>query len=91
MKMWVQSLASRSGSRIWGCREMWYRLQTGLGVAVAVVQDSSYALIRPPSLGTSIYHRYSPKKKKDKEHKMERKLKLHSLNHTQPPSHLLPL
>ena len=37
--MWVQSLASLSGSGILHCRELWCRLQTQLGscVAVAVV------------------------------------------------------
>ena len=30
MKAWVQSLASLSGSRIWHCRELWCRSQTGL-------------------------------------------------------------
>ena len=39
MRLWVRSLASLSGLRIWQCRELWCRLQTRLGscVAVAVV------------------------------------------------------
>ena len=39
MRLWVRSLASLSGLRIWGCRELWYRSQTLLrsGIAVAVV------------------------------------------------------
>ena len=39
MRLWVWSLASVCGLRIWHCCELWYRLQTwlGSGVAVAVV------------------------------------------------------
>ena len=38
-RLWVRSLASLSGLRIWCCRGLWCRLQTWLGscVAVAVV------------------------------------------------------
>ena len=39
MRMWIQSLASLSGSGIWHCHELWCRLQMRLRsfVAVAVV------------------------------------------------------
>ena len=39
MRLWVESLASLSGLRIWRCHELWCRWQTWLrsGVAVAVV------------------------------------------------------
>ena len=37
MSMWLPSLAPLSGLRGWGCCEMWCRLQTWLGSAVAVV------------------------------------------------------
>ena len=38
-EIWVQSLASLSGLRIWCCHEVWYRSQRQLrsGVALAVV------------------------------------------------------
>ena len=39
LRMWVGSLASLSGSRIWHCHELWCRLQVqlGYGAAMAVV------------------------------------------------------
>ena len=39
MRLRARSIASFCGLRIWHCRELWWRLQTGLGshVAVAVV------------------------------------------------------
>ena len=45
-------------------QELWHRLQTrlGSGIAVAVAQVSSCSSNLNPSLGTSICHRYSPKK-----------------------------
>ena len=39
MRMWVQSLASLSGLRIWHCHELWCRLQTWLGSRVAVAVE----------------------------------------------------
>ena len=36
MGLWVQSLASLSGLRIWHCRELWCRSQTRLGSGIAV-------------------------------------------------------
>ena len=36
MKMWVQSLASLSGLRIWCCCKLWHRLQMRLGSSVAM-------------------------------------------------------
>ena len=68
MRLRVRSLASVSGLRIRHCRELWFRSKTRLrsGVAVAVVQASSHSSNQTPSLGTSICHRYSPKKQKKK-------------------------
>ena len=34
MRLWVQSLASLSGLRIWCCRELWCRLQTWLNLVL---------------------------------------------------------
>ena len=36
MRLWVGSLASLTGLRIWYCHELWYRLQTWLGSCIAV-------------------------------------------------------
>ena len=36
MRMWVPSLASLSGLRIWCPQELWYRLQMRLGSHIAV-------------------------------------------------------
>ena len=59
--------------RIWHCRELWCRLQMwlGSGVAVAMVWAGSCSSDSTPSLGTSICHWCSPKKKgkKKKIHK----------------------
>ena len=54
--------------RIWHCHELWCSSQTQLGslIAVAVVWAGSYSSDLTPSLGTSICHRCSPKKTKDK-------------------------
>ena len=56
MRMWIPSLASLSGSRIWHCHELWCRLKTQLrsDVAVAVAQASSYSSDSTPSLETSM-------------------------------------
>ena len=43
MRLWVQSLASLSGLKIWHCHELWCRSQTRLGSGIAV----AVALIRP--------------------------------------------
>ena len=66
MRLQVQSLASLSGVRIRRCCELWCRSQTWLrsGVAVAVAQAGHYSSDSTPSLGTSICHRWDPKKKK---------------------------
>ena len=68
--MQVQSLASLSGLKIWLCCNLWCRLQmqSGYGVAVAVAQACSCSSDSTPSLGTSVCHRYSHKKKKIKGH-----------------------
>ena len=66
--MQVPSPAPLSGLRIRHCPGLWCRLQTGLGsrVAVAVLWAGSYSTASTPSLGTSICHRYGPKKTKTK-------------------------
>ena len=68
--MRVLFLASLSGLTIPSCHELWCRLQTQLGscVAVAVVQAGSCSSDSTPSLGTSICHRFSPKKTKGGHH-----------------------
>ena len=66
MRTWVQFLTSLSGLRIRRCCELCCRLQTRLRsqFAVAVVQAGSYSSDSTPSLGTSICHRCSSKRKK---------------------------
>ena len=68
MRTQVRSLALLSGLRIQCYRELWCRSQTWLGsdmaVAVAVAEADSYSSDSTPSLGTSIGHRFSPKKTK---------------------------
>ena len=68
MRMWVWSMASLSGLKLWCCHELWCRLKRQLGphAAVAVAQAGSYSSDLTLSLGTSICHRRSPKKKKKK-------------------------
>ena len=91
MRMQVRSLASFSGSGTWHYSELLCRSQTWLGswVAMAVAQAAgSYRSDLTPSLGTSICHRCSPKKKKRQEE--ESKLKnasellprFHKITHT---------
>ena len=66
MRFQVQSLVLLSGLRIWRCHELWYRSQMwlGSGIAVAVAYDSSHSSNSTSTLGSSICHRYSPKKQK---------------------------
>ena len=72
MRFQVRSLkpqASLSELRICRCCELWCRLQTQLGSCVAVVScgQAAVAPIRPLAcLGTSICHRFGPKKQKKK-------------------------
>ena len=65
--MWVRSLASLRGLRIWSCHKLWCRLQTqlGSGVAGAGAGPGSCSSNSKPSLGTSISHGCGPKKKKN--------------------------
>ena len=68
MEMWVQSLASLSGLRIWHCLscgvgQMWLRSR----VAMAVVWASSCSSESTPNLGTSICFGCGPKKQKTKQ------------------------
>ena len=73
MRTQVLSLTLISGLRIWHCHELWSRSQTqlGSGVAVAVVQARSHSSDSTPSLGTSIFHRCSPKKEEGEEKEEE--------------------
>jgi len=68
MRLWVRSLASLSGLRIWRGCELWCRSQMWLGSGVAVAGIGwQYSSDSTPSLGPSICHRCSPQKtKKDK-------------------------
>ena len=68
MRLRVQSLSSLSGLRIWRCYEWRCRVQTrlGSGMAMAVVQAGSYSSNLTLSLGSSICHECSSKKKKIK-------------------------
>ena len=65
MKMQVWSLALLSGLRIRCCCELWCRSQMQLGSlsTVAVVQAGDCSSDSTPSLGTSICHNHSPKKR----------------------------
>ena len=56
MRMWVQSLALLSGLRIRHYHELWCRSQMPLDTQIQHCGIS-------PRLGTSICHRYTPKKK----------------------------
>ena len=57
MRMWVQSLASVSGLRIWCCHELWCRL-----AAIALIQRLAWEL--PYAAGVALKR---PKKKKEEE------------------------
>ena len=71
MRMQVQSLASLNGLRIQHCHELWCRLQAWLGSRMAVGWASSCSSESPPTLGTSICCRCSPKKTKKKEKRIK--------------------
>ena len=58
MRMRVRSLASLSGFRIWRCCKLWYR-------------PAAVAPIQPPSLGTYVCRRCSPKKKNKQTNKKQ--------------------
>ena len=75
VRIWIQSLASLSGLRSWGCHKLWCKSQTWLGsrIAVAVVSASSCSYSLTPSLGASICRGCSPVKQTiNKERKKER-------------------
>ena len=76
MQVWFLAPFSRLG--IWCCYELWYRSQTWLGshVAVAVAVADRYSSDSTPSLGTSICHTYSPKKKQKKKGDRDKKRKI---------------
>ena len=60
--MWVQSLTSLSGLRIWCCCELWCRSQTRLGSHIAGGCGVGWRL----QLQTSICCKCGPKKQKQK-------------------------
>ena len=66
MRIWVLSLASIRGAQVQCCHELWYRSQMWLGYRVAVAAAGSCSSHMSPSLGTSIYCKYRPKKEKKK-------------------------
>ena len=66
MRIWVLSLASIRGAQVRCCHELWYRSQMWLGYRVTVAAAGSYSSYMSPSLGTSIYCKYRPKKEKKK-------------------------
>ena len=75
MRLWVQSLASLSGLRIWHCREreLWCRLQPQLRTHIAVAvawAGGAAALIRPlawePPYTVGAALKRTKKKKKEK-------------------------
>ena len=59
------------------CSELWYRLHIWLrsGVAVAMAVAGRCSSDSSPSLGTSICHRFGPKKQKKKKKKEKKKKK----------------
>ena len=67
MRMWVQSLASLSGLRIWHCHELWYRSQTQPRFSVAVRRPAAVDPIRnlawkhPHAMGGALKKRQNPK------------------------------
>ena len=75
MRLWVSSLASLSGLRIWHCCGLWCRSQTQLKSDVSVAQASICSSDWTPSLGTSIYCKFSLKKQKRKKKKKEKEIK----------------
>ena len=62
MRLWVQSIPSLSGLRIWRCCELWCRSQMWLGSCVAVSMASSGSSDLTLSLGISVCHRCGPEK-----------------------------
>ena len=75
MRLWIWSLASRSGLRIWRGCELWCRSQMQLGscVAVAMAKAGSCSSDLTPSLGTSICHGEALKKEGKKERRRKEK------------------
>ena len=72
----VQSLAFLSGLRIWHCRDLQCRLQTWLGlpIAMAVAEAESYSSNSTPSLGTSICPKKNPNQNKTRKKKPCKKI-----------------
>ena len=66
MRLQVQPLASLSGLRIWGCRELWCRLQMWLGshVVVAKAPIGPLAWEPPYAAGVAPEKAKRPKKKR---------------------------
>ena len=74
MRMWVWSLASRSGLRIQHGHKLWLRPQMGLRsrAAVAGASASNCSSDWTPNLGTSLCCRCAPPQKKRKKEKRKR-------------------
>ena len=71
MRIWIQSLASLSGLRIWCCHELWGRSQMRLRsrIALAVAWPVAAALIRPLAWELPCASGMALKKKKKRENK----------------------
>ena len=74
MRMQVRSLALLSGLRIWGCHELWCRLQMQLRSCIAVAVVGSCGSDCIPSLGTSVCRECGPKKQKKKKKESDLRL-----------------
>ena len=68
MRMWVPSLASFSGLRIWYCHKLWCRSQMWLGfcIAMTVTSAGSCSSNSTPGLGTSMCCRREEGRKEGK-------------------------
>ena len=77
MRLWVRSLASLSGLRIWRFRELWCspQIQLGSGIVAAVAQPGSYSSNWTPSPGTTTCRRGGPRNSKKKKTKKTKKTK----------------
>ena len=81
MRLWVQSLASLSGLRIWLCRELWCRSQIRLrsGVLWLWCRPAAIAPIRPLA--------WEPNKRQKQKQKQKQKTNVHSFPPRMAPEH----
>ena len=72
MGLEVRSLVLLRGLRIQCCHKLQHRSQTWLrtGVTVSVAEAGSHSSDSVPSLGTSIWHGYNPKKQTNKKFRL---------------------